>query len=179
MAKRTDDQDTHLATSQPGGMASDTGSTLAGLEPSMNDGHNVDLSASQSEGATSDAGIYSCTYHSCTRRFERRACMMKHRRTHQVIPSQGLSVRNSRAGPHRCDRTNPSTGRPCSTEFSRPYDLTRHEDTIHNVSKQKTSCHECEEAKTFSRADALKRHMRVVHPNVTWPGKRKLSGREY
>jgi uncharacterized Zn-finger protein len=87
--------------------------------------------------------------------------------------SPDLALRNSQAGPHRCDRINPSTGKPCNSVFSRPYDLTRHEDTIHNGRKQKVRCHLCTEEKTFSRNDALTRHMRVVHPDVDWVGKQK------
>lgn len=64
----------------------------------------------------------------------------------------------------QCERINPSTGKPCNTIFSRPYDLTRHEDTIHNARKQKVHCPLCTEEKTFSRSDALTRHLRVVHP---------------
>lgn len=85
-------------------------------------------------------------------------------------------LRNSQAGPHRCDRINPSTGKPCSTIFSRPYDLTRHEDTIHNAQKKKVRCQLCTEEKTFSRSDALTRHMRVVHPEVDFPGKHRRRG---
>ncbi|KAI9839687.1 MAG: hypothetical protein M1837_002068 [Sclerophora amabilis] len=81
------------------------------------------------------------------------------------------SMRNSQAGPHKCDRINPSTGKPCNTIFSRPYDLTRHEDTIHNARKQKVRCQFCTEDKTFSRNDALTRHMRVVHPDVEFGGR--------
>ncbi|PHH81112.1 hypothetical protein CDD80_2097 [Ophiocordyceps camponoti-rufipedis] len=77
---------------------------------------------------------------------------------------------NTQAGPHRCDRINPSTGKSCNTVFSRPYDLTRHEDTIHNARKQKVRCDLCAEEKTFSRADALTRHYRVCHPDVDLPG---------
>ena len=73
-------------------------------------------------------------------------------------------------GTHRCDRINPSTGKPCGTVFSRPYDLTRHEDTIHGQ-RTKVRCAYCAEEKTFSRNDALTRHMRVVHPNVEFAGK--------
>jgi uncharacterized Zn-finger protein len=60
-------------------------------------------------------------------------------------------------------RPNPSTGKPCNTVFSRPYDLTRHEDTIHNVRKEKVRCEICTDEKTFSRPDALVRHRRVKH----------------
>lgn len=84
--------------------------------------------------------------------------------------------RNNQAGPHKCERINPSTGKPCNTIFSRSYDLTRHEDTIHNNRKQKVRCQLCTEDKTFSRNDALTRHMRVVHPDVDFPGKTRRRG---
>lgn len=130
---------------------------------------------------TSDSGTYSCTYHGCNERFETPAKLQKHKREghRQVSPqsvssaSASLALRNSQAGPHRCDRINPSTGKPCNSIFSRPYDLTRHEDTIHNGRKIKVRCHLCVEEKTFSRNDALTRHMRVVHPDVNWVGKQK------
>jgi hypothetical protein len=130
---------------------------------------------------TSESGTYSCTYHGCNERFETPAKLQKHKREghRQVSPqnagsaSPNLALRNSQAGPHRCDRINPSTGKPCNSIFSRPYDLTRHEDTIHNGRKIKVRCHLCTEEKTFSRNDALTRHMRVVHPDVDWVGKQK------
>ncbi|KAG9774746.1 hypothetical protein KCU88_g5327, partial [Aureobasidium melanogenum] len=143
-------------------------------------------SQSQSQSQTqrpvdtsSDSGTYSCTYHGCHLRFESPAQLQKHKREghKQASPtgatSPNLALRNSQAGPHRCDRINPSTGKPCNSVFSRPYDLTRHEDTIHNGRKQKVRCHLCTEEKTFSRNDALTRHMRVVHPDVNWVGKQK------
>ncbi|RJE17407.1 C2H2 transcription factor [Aspergillus sclerotialis] len=83
----------------------------------------------------------------------------------------GLAQLASWAAPMRPNQ--PSTGKPCNSIFSRPYDLTRHEDTIHNARKQKVRCHLCTEEKTFSRNDALTRHMRVVHPDVDWVGKQK------
>ncbi|KIW46565.1 hypothetical protein, variant [Exophiala oligosperma] len=129
---------------------------------------------------SSDAGTYSCTYHGCHLRFDTPAKLQKHKRDGHRQSSPGtsssspnLALRNSQAGPHRCDRINPSTGKPCNSIFSRPYDLTRHEDTIHNARKQKVRCHLCTEEKTFSRNDALTRHMRVVHPDVDWVGKQK------
>lgn len=81
------------------------------------------------------------------------------------------SSRNNSTGPFRCERINPGTGRPCNTIFSRSYDLTRHEETIHNNNKKKSKCQICTEDKTFSRHDALTRHMRVVHPDVDFPGR--------
>ena len=136
------------------------------------------------EDTSSDAGTYTCTYHGCTLRFETPAKLQKHKRdahrqtSPSAAPSPGgmtssaVSLRNSQAGPHKCDRINPSTGKPCSSIFSRPYDLTRHEDTIHNARKQKVRCQFCAEEKSFSRNDALTRHMRVVHPDLEWPGKK-------
>jgi hypothetical protein len=142
-----------------------------------------------------DTGTYTCTYHGCTLRFETPQKLQKHKReghrnpaTSPVSPgasasaasasmtSAAILARNSQAGPHKCERINPTTGKPCNTIFSRPYDLTRHEDTIHNARKQKVRCALCVEEKTFSRSDALTRHMRVVHPEVDFPGKHRRRG---
>ncbi|KAL9080192.1 MAG: hypothetical protein Q9157_000974 [Trypethelium eluteriae] len=151
---------------------------------------------------TADTGTYSCTYHGCPMRFDNPQKLQKHKREgHRSVhhplaslpgragssdevassggssmTSEALLARNSQAGPHKCERINPSTGKPCNTIFSRPYDLTRHEDTIHNARKQKVRCALCVEEKTFSRNDALTRHMRVVHPEVDFPGKHRRRG---
>jgi hypothetical protein len=149
-------------------------------------------SARRPEDTSSDLGTYSCTYHGCTLRFETPTKLQKHKREshRQSTPgshaggrdapagANSLAMRNSQAGPHRCERINPSTGKPCNSIFSRPYDLTRHEDTIHNARKQKVRCHLCTEEKTFSRNDALTRHMRVVHPEIDWPGKQKRKSKD-
>lgn len=134
---------------------------------------------------SSEGGTYTCTYHGCSLRFESPSKLQRHKREahRQTTPGGHLitrdtSLRNSQAGPHKCERINPSTGKPCNSIFSRPYDLTRHEDTIHNARKQKVRCHLCTEEKTFSRNDALTRHMRVVHPEVDWPGKQRRRGRD-
>lgn len=135
-----------------------------------------------------EGGTYTCTYHGCTQRFETPALLQKHKReghrqAHglnglrrpEVSPTSG-NFFNTQAGPHKCERINPSTGKPCNTIFSRPYDLTRHEDTIHNGRKQKVRCDVCTEEKTFSRADALTRHYRVCHPDLEFPGKHRKRG---
>ncbi|KAK4077964.1 transcriptional regulator family: C2H2 zinc finger [Purpureocillium lilacinum] len=118
-----------------------------------------------------EGGTYTCTYHGCTLRFETPSLLQKHKREGhrqtQGIGSGGnlgltSNLLNSQAGPHRCARINPSTGKPCGTIFSRPHDLTRHEDTIHNARKQKVRCDLCPEDKPFSRADALTRHYRTA-----------------
>lgn len=143
------------------------------------------LSIPRPRNTTSDAGTYTCTYHGCTLRFESPSKLQRHKREahRQTSPGGHLitrdtTLRNSQAGPHRCERINPSTGKPCNSIFSRPYDLTRHEDTIHNARKLKVRCQLCTEEKTFSRNDALTRHMRVVHPEVDWPGKQRRRGRD-
>ncbi|KAL8673130.1 MAG: hypothetical protein Q9168_002427 [Polycauliona sp. 1 TL-2023] len=146
------------------------------------------------------SGSYSCTSPDCAARFENAARLHKHRReAHRDSPPRPTAVapstsstapasattpsgssssanRNQQAGPHKCERINPSTGKPCMTIFSRSYDLTRHEDTIHSNRKAKVRCHLCTEEKTFSRNDALTRHMRVVHPDVDFAGKTKRRG---
>ncbi|KAF4512993.1 hypothetical protein G6O67_000316 [Ophiocordyceps sinensis] len=132
-----------------------------------------------------EVGTYTCTYNGCTLRFETPSLLQKHKREGHRH-TQGLggprevsissSVLNTQSGPHRCDRINPSTGKSCNTVFSRPYDLTRHEDTIHNARKQKVRCDMCTEEKSFSRADALTRHYRVCHPEVELPGKHRRHG---
>lgn len=133
--------------------------------------------------SSADSGTYSCTYHGCSQRFETPQKLQKHKREghrnanlSNAMTSAAILERNSQAGPHKCERINPTTGKPCSTIFSRPYDLTRHEDTIHNGRKQKVRCALCVEEKTFSRNDALTRHMRVVHPEVDFPGKHRRRG---
>lgn len=138
--------------------------------------------------SSAHTGTYSCTYHGCSERFSTPQKLQKHKRdSHRKPPNvtpgvgSGMSTaelmeRNSQTGPHKCERINPTTGKPCNTIFSRPYDLTRHEDTIHNIRKQKVRCALCTEEKTFSRSDALTRHMRVVHPEVDFPGKHRRRG---
>lgn len=74
---------------------------------------------------------------------------------------------------HQCDLINPSTGQPCNKQFSRPYDLIRHQETIHATKKKIFRCVICEgrlnggvgngKLKTFSRGDALSRHIKVKH----------------
>jgi len=154
--------------------------SLPSMESSMSDFDREEVSKPESTRA--ESGTYTCTYHGCPLRFETPAKLQKHKREgHRQLPAttpmstQGVASealeRNTQAGPHRCDRINPQTGKPCATIFSRPYDLTRHEDTIHNARKQKVRCQYCTEEKTFSRNDALTRHMRVVHPEIDFPGK--------
>jgi 26S proteasome regulatory subunit N4 len=139
--------------------------------------------------AAADTGTYTCTYHGCTQRFETPAKLQRHKREGHRNSGQWMAgagsddgmtsaaLRNTQDGPHKCERINPSTGKPCNTIFSRPYDLTRHEDTIHNARKQKVRCPLCTEEKTFSRNDALTRHYRVCHPDHVDFSKSRRRGR--
>lgn len=74
---------------------------------------------------------------------------------------------------HVCMLINPNTGNQCNKQFSRPYDLIRHQETIHASLKKIFRCVICEgrldggrgngKSKTFSRGDALSRHIKVKH----------------
>lgn len=165
----------HRQQSNLSNVSEDFPATLQSMESSSSEFTPESPELKKPAGASADTGTYTCTYHGCTLRFDTPAKLQRHKREgHRNSAAVGSGVdeggmtsaaqRNSQAGPHRCDRINPSTGRPCSTIFSRPYDLTRHEDTIHNARKQKVHCPLCTEEKTFSRNDALTRHLRVVHP---------------
>jgi len=170
----------------PAHLTSMESSASEAAPPSSNNSNN-NGEIQRPASALADTGTYTCTYHGCTQRFETPQKLQRHKREahrpQQSTPGVGsgmssaaLLARNSQAGPHKCERINPTTGKPCNTIFSRPYDLTRHEDTIHNVRKQKVRCALCTEEKTFSRNDALTRHMRVVHPDVDFPGKHRRRG---
>ncbi|KAF7560704.1 hypothetical protein G7046_g3441 [Stylonectria norvegica] len=166
-------------------LSHDTPPRLSSAGSSSTDsGSNTPIHHARPTGVGAEGGTYTCTYHGCTLRFETPTLLQKHKREGhrqtQVINGprprdMGMtsSLLNSQAGPHRCDRINPSTGKSCNTVFSRPYDLTRHEDTIHNARKMKVRCDLCTEEKTFSRADALTRHYRVCHPDMELPGKQR------
>ena len=138
------------------------------------------------------SGTFQCL--DCHVRFDTSTKLLKHRRdshratspygptsasnnpssastSHNPQAAQNNVSRNNAPGPHKCTKPNPSTNKACNTVFSRSYDLTRHDETIHGNRKHKVRCHLCTEEKTFSRNDALTRHMRVVHPDVDFPGK--------
>ncbi|KAI9645198.1 hypothetical protein NHQ30_005932 [Ciborinia camelliae] len=179
-------------------MSNDFPATLTSMETSSSD-YSPEQEIQRPTNTSADTGTYTCTYHGCTLRFETSTKLQRHKRENHRNASlaignmgnmgnisgehrRGMTSTaqklNSQSGPHRCARINPSTGRPCNSEFSRPYDLTRHEDTIHNAGKQKLRCKHCVEEKTFSRSDALTRHMRVVHPHIatsTGKGRKRLN----
>lgn len=128
--------------------------------------------ATKPSNVRADTGAYTCTAPGCKQRFPTPAKLQKHRReSHRQSTPAGAAGMTStlhtplsrHQGPHKCTRNNPTTGKPCNTVFSRPYDLTRHEDTIHNTTREKVRCELCNDEKTFSRQDALTRHKKVKH----------------
>jgi len=134
--------------------------------------YSMDSGVERPSDTRANTGAYTCTFSGCGQRFTTSGKLQKHRReahrkttptANSVSTAAAIASRNAQPGPHRCMRPNPSTGKPCNTVFSRPYDLTRHEDTIHNSHKQKVRCEICTDEKTFSRPDALVRHRRVKH----------------
>ena len=72
-----------------------------------------------------------------------------------------------------CQKINPNRGRPCATTFTRIYDLSRHDATVHNPKKEVFKCWNCTKVPDFSRRDGLMRHTRVVHPDVKVEAKAK------
>ncbi|CCF58823.1 hypothetical protein KAFR_0F02260 [Kazachstania africana CBS 2517] len=73
-----------------------------------------------------------------------------------------------------CRLINIITKEPCLAEFSRSYDLTRHQNTIHAKKKIIFRCSECIRMlgnegydKTFSRLDALTRHIKSKHETLS------------
>ena len=189
--------------------AEDFPATLTSMESSSSEYAPDGTDSKRPTGTSADSGTYTCTYHGCTLRFETPSKLQRHKREGHRNSASAIAgedeggmtsaaLRNTQNGPHKvsgtsknhkssriktnveqCERINPSTGKPCNTIFSRPYDLTRHEDTIHNARKQKVRCHLCTEEKTFSRNDALTRHFRVCHPDHMELNKsRRRNGRD-
>ncbi|EJS44329.1 rpn4p [Saccharomyces arboricola H-6] len=73
-----------------------------------------------------------------------------------------------------CQIMNLITAEPCGAQFSRSYDLTRHQNTIHAKRKIVFRCSECIKIlgsegyqKTFSRLDALTRHIKSKHEDLS------------
>lgn len=96
----------------------------------------------------------------------------RHRGQHSRVRSLDSTKTNYQnlTDQHVCLITNPVTKEPCSKKFSRPYDLIRHQKTIHASKKKIFRCLICIQElgsegyqRTFSRNDALSRHVKVKH----------------
>lgn len=95
---------------------------------------------------------------------------------HSPSPLQAHSKHRTSDGNevYTCMIINPITKHSCSAQFSRSYDLTRHQNTIHAKKKSVFRCSECIKIyghegyqKTFSRLDALTRHIKSKHEYLT------------
>jgi len=105
-------------------------STLSSMESSSSKYEPDNSDMKKPSGSNADGGTYTCTYHGCTLRFETPAKLQKHKREghRQSAPLVGgtsTTPAASQAGPHKCVRISPQTGKSCNVIFSRPYDLTR------------------------------------------------------
>ncbi|SMN20260.1 similar to Saccharomyces cerevisiae YDL020C RPN4 Transcription factor that stimulates expression of proteasome genes [Maudiozyma saulgeensis] len=97
----------------------------------------------------------------------------EHSKKHKTYLGSDLSGTNTNEI-FTCRLVNLITKEPCSAQFSRSYDLTRHQNTIHAKKKIVFRCSECMKMlgnegyeKTFSRLDALTRHIKSKHENLT------------
>ncbi|CCF57091.1 hypothetical protein KAFR_0C00960 [Kazachstania africana CBS 2517] len=82
----------------------------------------------------------------------------------------------------KCTLVNTVTNKPCFQEFSRPYDLTRHQNTVHAKKRSVFRCLECIRThgeigyqKTFSRLDALTRHIKLKHEGLPTEKRQELT----
>jgi hypothetical protein len=84
-------------------------------------------------------------------------------RSRKSVVSSSSSNGAMAGRPHQCDALLPD-GSVCGKYFSRPYDLVRHHETIHSSARKTFTCDLCGSgSRTFSRMDALSRHLRVKH----------------
>lgn len=147
---------------------------------------STDSGAERPSDTSASSARYTCpfkypdgTY--CHERFDDSAQLARHKKEHTRSSGIGkddpCAPKMSQAGPHFCQRLNPN-GERCGKEFTRPYDLTRHEETLHG-NRKKVRCPHCSDERLFSRGDALTRHLRVVHanlPQVAGKQRRRRSG---
>lgn len=107
---------------------------------------------------------FTCTYSGCPQRFATEENLRDHKkRDHRQPHGSGANEASlSQNGPHRCEDEHPTTGKPCNQTFSRPYDLTRHQRTVHQH-HERVRCELCNQL--VSRNDAMNRHRAQKHPD--------------
>ncbi|KAK9386873.1 hypothetical protein V1515DRAFT_536704 [Lipomyces mesembrius] len=162
------------AVSSPGGSdyddysaSSNAASTAASVDSRhigapLDRGLNISSPAARAPEGTDEPAIFVCP--DCGKRFPKAQHLQLHRRTHSFTPPRKKVPLSAQTGPHRCTWINPATGKTCNKVFSRPYDLIRHQETIHAFNRRTFKCELCgDDTKTFSRHDALARHIRVKH----------------
>lgn len=81
---------------------------------------------------------------------QRRDSGLKRPGTAPVAPVAPVVATTTSEGPedsmmHVCSIVNPKTGAPCNKRFSRPYDLVRHQNTIHATKRLFYRCMFCED----------------------------------
>lgn len=76
-------------------------------------------------------------------RLEPPAHVPSHSHSHSISPSD--SYIDPKSEDHVCTIANPKTGKPCLKKFSRPYDLVRHQNTIHASKRSFYRCMFCED----------------------------------
>ncbi|CAL9728800.1 protein Rpn4p [Monosporozyma unispora] len=101
----------------------------------------------------------------------------KKKKLHTSTPRSKFTTNSNNNNPNEiftCRLVNLITNEPCMAQFSRSYDLTRHQNTIHAKKKIVFRCSECIKSlghdgysKTFSRLDALTRHIKSKHEDLT------------
>ncbi|KAK9371326.1 hypothetical protein V1509DRAFT_637003 [Lipomyces kononenkoae] len=149
--------------SSPSNVASNAPS-IASAHMGTSSGHDLNISSpsSRTPEGTDEPVIFVCP--DCGKRFPKAQNLQLHRRTHSLTPPRKKVPLSAQTGPHRCTWINPATGKTCHKVFSRPYDLIRHQETIHASNRKTFKCELCgDDTKTFSRHDALARHIRVKH----------------
>ncbi|KAK9249596.1 hypothetical protein V1506DRAFT_526447 [Lipomyces tetrasporus] len=148
------------STSNNASTASSIGSKHIGV--SLDRGLNISSPAARTPEGSDEPAIFVCP--DCGKRFPKAHNLQLHRRTHSLTPPRKKVPLSAQTGPHRCTWINPATGKICNKVFSRPYDLIRHQETIHASNRKTFKCELCgDDTKTFSRQDALARHIRVKH----------------
>ncbi|CCD22798.1 stress-regulated transcription factor RPN4 NDAI_0A06440 [Naumovozyma dairenensis CBS 421] len=102
--------------------------------------------------------------------------------TSNVTKNDDTNMNNTMGETYTCRIINLTTNEPCSAQFSRSYDLTRHQNTIHASKKTVFRCSECIKLlgsngfeKTFSRLDALTRHIKSKHENLNTFERRQVT----
>lgn len=74
-----------------------------------------------------------------------------------------IPIEMSSDRPHECKLLDP-WGAVCRRSFKRPYDLQRHQESVHSAGSKSYVCKRCGgPERTFSRQDSLARHMRRMH----------------
>ncbi len=126
-------------------------------QPEVSEGYTSEYTAS------SDRGFFSCPYSDCELRFSTQSEFRAHKRGSHLGPVRALGTNQSEG--FVCPNRAKKGGGDCLLAFPRPWDLERHQLTVH-VKERSFACTECSRT-PFTRVDGLRRHYKGVHPGVT------------